>query len=102
MWNLETKENSIVPNPPHWVETSKSRHGNFLVLPDSKNILVVNTSPSITPEVQGYRAAKARTDLWWHEEQAKESESNKDVYSEIFHRARLLIANPQDTYAYIT
>jgi len=63
-----------------------------------RNILVVDTSPSLTEGLQAYRAAKARTDPWWHREQAEASESKRDSYSALFHRAWQLKSQPNDTF----
>jgi len=74
--------------------------GRWLVTSEGKNVLVVDLEYKNTPREKAYRQAKARPKPFWHLEQAKKAEQEKDWFAATFHRAWVMKSDPEQAKSF--
>jgi WD40 repeat protein/serine/threonine protein kinase len=99
-WDLTTKELVAEANwEPPATHTQVSPNGRWLINADRNDLLLIDLEYKNTPHEKAYRAAKARFDPEWQQEQATDATTAKNWYAATFHFA-LLMKNEPDHPAF--
>ena len=62
--------------------------------------MLVDLESKNTPDEKAYRAAKAKFDPVWHQEQATDATTAKNWYAAVFHYALLMQHDPDQASCY--
>ena len=87
-WELPAEQKQVSPDG-RWFVTSEFNH-----------VLLVDREYRNTPLEKAYRAAKARFEPEWHQEQATSATTAKNWYAATFHYAWLMKNEPDDAMLY--
>ena len=87
-----------------WTPPAELKHvspaGRWLVTGEANKVILVDLEYRNTLQEKVYRTVKARFDPRWHQERARESESEEDWYAAAFHFAWLINNDPEQAEFY--
>jgi WD40 repeat protein/serine/threonine protein kinase len=101
VWNVATglpKANAKWEPPAEPKQVSPD--GRWFVTSEFNHVLLVDREYRNTPHEKAYRAAKARFEPAWHQEQATSATTAKNWYAAMFHYAWLMKHEPDNASSY--
>jgi eukaryotic-like serine/threonine-protein kinase len=101
VWNVAT--GLLVANAkwePPAEQEQVSPDGRWFVTSEFRHVLLVDREYRNTHHEKAYRAAKARFEPEWHQEQATSATTAKNWYAATFHYARLMKHEPDNASLY--
>lgn len=95
VWNVATRDTitNATWAPPE-VSTNTSPDQRWFVTTEANAVVLVDLEYKNTPDEKARRKTKARFDLFWHQEQAKDATAAKNWYAATFHFALLMKNDP--------